>query len=181
VTRSWALAALVVLAAGSAAGCGDDENSSETRAVEVPTATVTTPAMTATTPAPAATTPATTETLPPSTAGGQPAPGAEDEPGGAGDEEGTRVPAAFELTGETATPKIVDVPAFLPVELSFASRDGKDHAVTVLVTPPVTIQVKGDGKAYRRRVPGLKRGSYHVVVDGKESGAVVRAGQAAGP
>jgi hypothetical protein len=166
----------LALAALALAGCGDDEQAGNTLpTVAVPAATApaaTVPPVTATAPA---TTP--TVTLPPSTAGGQPAPGAEDLEGGGGDEEGVRVPAQFTLDGSSATPQTVDVPAFLPVEVSFVAADRANHEVTIMVVPPVTIRVVGAAKVTKRRLPGLKRGSYPLVIDGKESGALLRVGQ----
>jgi hypothetical protein len=165
------LVALIVLAAG----CGEDKSAqtvtpspppaSTTQPGSPPTATETvskTPPAPSEPPAPQP--PAATTGTPPS----------ETSPG-AGDEEGNKVPARLDVAAKQFNPQILEVPAFLRVELTVASVDGRPHLVRIaLPKGPLDIRVPPGG---RRRVtlPGLQPGDYLVAADGAAPGARIRA------
>jgi hypothetical protein len=128
-----------------------------------------------TTTTPASTTPTATTGVP---AGGTEAEGEtapEDQPGGGGDEEAIRVPATFVIEGAKVTPLAVAVPPFLPIELTVTAKDGRPHDVTVRGVPSLTVRLAAGGTA-SRRIGGLKAGEYAIVVDGRDSGSVLRVG-----
>lgn len=171
-------AAAAVLAVAALAGCGDDEKITaetvpgETAATQPPPDPTGVAEPESSTVPPAAETTAP-QTVPGSTAGGVEAPAPEE----GGDEEAIRVPAEFEVTAGAATPATVSVPAFLNIELRLRSADGKAHDVTVA---GVTVAVPATGQA-TGRVPGLKAGDHPLTIDGRKSGAVLRAGAEPGP
>lgn len=134
-------------------------------ATAVPTAT-----------APVATAPAAT-TPPEDAEGGAAAPPEpEAAEGGAGDEEGIRVPVDLDVSAGAVTPARVTVPAFLPLEVTARSADGRAHEVTVAGE---TIGVPADGSS-TARLEGLRRGAYPIEVDGRARGSLV-AGDGPGP
>lgn len=141
-----------------------------------PGATATEPASTAQTgTVPIATAPAAT--TPPDDAGGAAAPPEpEAAEGGAGDEEGIRVPVDLRVSADGVTPATVTVPAFLPVELTARSADGRSHDVTVAGT---ALAVPAEGSV-TSRIDGLRRGTYPIEVDGRARGSLV-AGDEPGP
>jgi hypothetical protein len=122
---------------------------------------------------------ATTGVPPQGGSGGTTAP-AESQPGGAGDEEAIRVPAAFAIRGTSASPSVVAVPAFLTIELRLTSRDGRPHDVALRgARPVVTVNLAAGGTAVKR-LEGLRRGDYALVVDGERAGTL-RVGTQPGP
>lgn len=125
--------------------------------------------------APVATAPAAT--APPDDAGGAAAPPEpEAAEGGAGDEEAIRVPVDLDVSAGAVTPARVTVPAFLPLEITASSADGRPHRLTVAGT---TIGVPPDGSS-TAQLEGLRRGTYPVEVDGRARGSLV-AGDGPGP
>lgn len=133
----------------------------------------TAPATTAT--APVATAPAAT--TPPDDAGGASAPPEpEAQEGGAGDEEGIRVPVDLVVSADGVDPPTVSVPAFLAVEISARSGDGRPHTVEVA---GVTLEVPATGTA-TAQADGLRSSSYPITVDGTRRGELI-AGQEPGP
>lgn len=181
-------AAILCIGILAGAGCGGTESvSSESQRTASPALTATTATVgtetqpTTTTPAPAP--PTTSTTTPPPTStegtGGASAP-PESDPGGAGDEEGVRVPAAFSVGAGDASPHSVSVPAFLRIELRVRSSDGEAHAVRLATVAGTALEVPAGGTA-TRSVPGLAKGAYALLVDGSDSGAVLRVGVEPGP
>lgn len=140
-------------------------------AATAPTAAA--PAATATTPvatAPAATTP-------PDDAGGASVPPEpEAQEGGAGDEEGIRVPVDLAVSADGVEPPTVSVPAFLAIEISARSADGRAHTVRVA---GVSLEVPATGTA-TAQADGLRSSSYPITVDGTRRGELI-AGQEPGP
>lgn len=180
-------AAILCIGILAGAGCGGGEKSasSETQRTASPALTATTATVgTETQTTATSTTPATTSTTtPPPTStegtGGAAAP-PESDPGGAGDEEGVRVPAAFSVGAGAASPRAVSVPAFLRIELRVKSSDGKPHTVRVATVAGSALEVPASGTA-TRSFSGLAKGTYALLVDGRDSGAVLRAGAEPGP
>ena len=123
---------------------------------------------------------ATTGVPPQGGSGGTTAP-PESQPGGAGDEEAIRVPAAFAIRGPSLKPSVVAVPAFLTIELRLTSRDGRPHDVALngAAGPVVTVNLAAGGTAVKR-LEGLRRADYALVVDGERAGTL-RVGTQPGP
>lgn len=105
---------------------------------------------------------------------------AENAPGGAGDEQAARVPAAFAIDGPRLSPPRVQVPAFLAIELTFSSADGKAHHVVLRSPARTTLDVPPGGRR-SRRVEGLRAGRYAVVVDGSSTDGSLVVGGEPGP
>lgn len=146
------LLAAAVLAALVVTGCGDNADQSETTALTettvVPVPTATTPTVTGA----ATTSPSTVTTSTEQTTGA----GESDQ----GDEEGTRVPAAFTITGggSAIRPPVITVPAFFPVELNLRASGGAAQ-VTFMGPGEPSFSVQ-DGGTLRSEVGALEPGSY---------------------
>lgn len=158
-------------------GCGSDtERVATTPAtappVEAPattqatTHTSTTP--TTTTEVGVATIPGTTTTVPGTTPSTTPA-------SGAGDEEGAHVPAVFEIGSAGVTPSVVKVPAFLAIELTGVSKDGKQHLLGLSAGTDYTLAIPAGGRA-SKVVPGLHNGKYLVILDGRQTTDYLKVG-----
>lgn len=81
-----------------------------------------------------------------------------------------RIPARFEIgAGGKLTPPQIAVPAKLPIELTFVSKDGHSHHVVVMAT---SLRVPAGGEA-SKVIPGPRRGHYPVKVDGVAAGLLV--------
>jgi hypothetical protein len=80
----------------------------------------------------------------------------ENGPGGAGDQAGIRVPAVFTFRSSGVSPSTITVPAFLAVELTIVSADGKPHSVTFQGR---AISAPAGGRA-SAHFDGFKAGSY---------------------
>lgn len=104
----------------------------------------------------------------------------EQQPGGAGDEQPIRVPADFRIGSGGMTPASVSVPAFLAVQVTIVSADGKAHTVVLATPKPRTIEVPAGGRA-SVRLPGLRPGRYALRPTDDVGGAVVVAGGEPGP
>jgi hypothetical protein len=174
-----AVAALAV-AGALAAGCGDDgaRVSTSAPARSEPAATVTTAESTPRTTTTevgggTATIPGTTVTVPGTTPQTTPAPGA-------GEEEAARVPAVFEIGKSGVTPAVVKVPAFLSIELTGVSKDGKQHLLGLSAGTDYAIAIPAGGRA-SKVVPGLRPGTFRVLVDGVETAARLKVGDEPGP
>jgi hypothetical protein len=71
---------------------------------------------------------------------------------------------------------LITVPAFLAVQFSVASGDGRSHQV-VLKTPALhTLAVPARGRA-SIRIGGLRAGQYQIDVDGSAGGSLVIGGE----
>jgi hypothetical protein len=127
-------------------------------------------------PVTADTTPTATTGVPPGGGSGGTTAPTESQPGGAGDEEAIRVPAAFRINGTTATPAVVNVPAFLAIELRLTSGDGQPHRVRIA---DVDLELAAGGTAVNE-MDGLKAGDYPLVVDGRKA-ATLHVGAEPGP
>lgn len=133
-------------------------------------------------------TPATTPSTPaatPSTAAGAPttstgtSPGARTEPPSAnGGEEPIRTPATYTfLRGGRVSPPTITVPAFIAVEITLASRDGRAHDLVLTAGRAYRLHVAA-GRRSTVRVPGLRAGTYRLV---GAPGATLVVGGEAGP
>jgi hypothetical protein len=162
----------LLLATLALAGCGGDDPSSSaprSTATEGPTATATGTPPKATAPS-APSPPPDAPTPTPSPTG---TPTGEDQPGGGGDEAEARVPIAVTVgTDGSLSPKQVNVPAFLALELQVRNRTGSPIRVSWTASEPSGAFTVGVGKLGTRRVAGLKRGTYFLSVDGSGTVAV---------
>lgn len=143
-----------------------------------------------TTPRPTASAPEAT--APPTDAGGPRSGRAPMGPGGGGSrggrsgggkgsgEQPIRVPATFEISGGRLLPYTISVPAFLAVQVTVASRDGRAHVLTLQTSPPRRLSVPAGGRA-SLRIPGLRAGNYRLVPASGGSGGVLAVGGDAGP
>jgi hypothetical protein len=175
---------VVVAAAALIAGCGtDSEPVATSPAPAVPaetTLTATTPPTTSTEHSTttevgsgSTTFPGTTTTVPATTPATTPA-------AGAGDEEAARVPAVFEIGPSGVTPAVVKVPAFLAIELTGVSKDGAAHILGLSAGSDYALAIPAGGRA-KRVVPGLRAGTFRVLVDGGETSARLEVGGRPGP
>ena len=88
-----------------------------------------------------------------------------------------RVPATFAIEGGgKLTPASVSIPAFLAIELTAISGDGRPHTMTVNGRVTVTLHVPPRGSA-SALMPGLRAGRYPVIVDGAKRGTLVIGGE----
>jgi len=181
--RAAAVAALAVAAAWGAVGCGDDERAALTDTqrtsspplTQEPAQTVIstgTGEITASLPGtPRSPPPAETGTVR-ERSGGAVAP--EEQEGGAGDEAGARSPVELRVDGEGVTPRQSRIPPFLGIALTLRSSDGAAHRVRI-ATVPDQLAVPASGSV-TRAVAGLQPGTYAILVDGRSTDAVIRAG-----
>ncbi len=173
-----AFAALAVVVALTAAGCGGDDTTSATVVQEpttapdatVPTTTTVTPSQTTSTSTstststnPTATTGVPPGGVKPTTTGGAPAGGEQGE-GGAGDEEAVRVPVTLTADGGSLSPTVVTIPAFLAIELRVSAKGGAEK-LTISAPGGGTLSV-ASGRTATKRLAGLKPGDYLVTTAG---------------
>jgi hypothetical protein len=155
------------------AACGSDDEPAATApaATTPPTAS-----------APEATAPPADATQPGTTS--VPRPEAEGRPGGspgtdpdAGGEQAVRVPASFVVVAPgRLEPPSITVPAFLAVEISVRSDDGRAHRLVLETPTPHTLDVRA-GERAAARIPGLRAGAYPVTLDGRVAGTLVAGGE----
>ncbi len=138
-----------------------------------------------------ATTAATVTTAPP-VASGAPAstataPGATTTPGvgyggsstattgtrrAAGGAQQVRLPATFRVEpGGVLSPPSVSSPAFLAIELTVVSADGRRHRIVLATPKPHRLAVPAGGRA-SALIAGLRAGHYVIDVDGAPRGAL---------
>jgi hypothetical protein len=67
---------------------------------------------------------------------------------------------------------VIAIPAALPVELAVTSGDNRAHRARLALRRPLALAVPAGGTV-RRRLPGLPRGRYAVLVDGRRAGLLV--------
>jgi hypothetical protein len=85
-----------------------------------------------------------------------------------------RVPATFTIgSGGALNPPTVSVPAFIAIEVTLTSADGRGHRVDI-AGREVTVPANGRASL---RLPGLRQGRYEVRVDGRPRGALVIGGE----
>ena len=88
-----------------------------------------------------------------------------------------RVPATFVIrAGGKLVPPSISAPAFLAVQLSVASADGKQHHVLLKTPTPHSLNVPAHGRA-SVLVPGLRAGQYQIEVDGAARGLLSIGGE----
>ena len=99
-----------------------------------------------------------------------------------GGEEAVRTPAEFVfLSGGRVDPPTITVPAFIPVEVTLVSRDGRSHFLTVDAGRRYELRV-GPGGRSTNRLPGLRVGSYPLrPVGGGPGATLVVSNEPAGP
>jgi hypothetical protein len=175
-------AAAALIAAALATGCGSD---SEPAATSVPapgdvaTQTISTP--TAVTEKGSLTDTLTTATTHATTTevGATTAP-ATTPASGAGDEEAARVPAVFSAGKGVVTPAEVKVPAYLSIELTGISKDGAAHTIVLSAGADYGVAIPAGGRA-QKTLPGLRPGTYTVILDGVQTAARLKVGGEPGP
>jgi hypothetical protein len=102
-------------------------------------------------------------------------------PAAGGGEEPVHVPATFIFKpGGRVSPPTVTVPAFIAVEITLASRDGRAHALVLNAGRPYRLAV-GPGGRSKVKLPGLRAGTYRLRPVGGGPGATLVAGGEAGP
>jgi hypothetical protein len=88
-----------------------------------------------------------------------------------------RVPATFLIRpGGALAPPSVSAPAFLAVQVTVVSGDGRAHQVVVRTPTPQTLSVPAHGHA-SVLVPGLRAGQYQIDVDGAARGLLSIGGE----
>jgi hypothetical protein len=143
-----------VLALLALGGCGDDEKAPTQPPAGGETSVTRSHASSAPTSAPAPTAAST-----PATATANSSTSPEDQPGGPGDEVPIRVPATFTFARGGLEPPSVSVPAFLAVQLTVVSADGRAHSVRFEGPEPRTLSVPAGGSA-GAHFDGFKAGTY---------------------
>jgi hypothetical protein len=87
------------------------------------------------------------------------------------------VPATFTVRATAVSPATVSAPAFLAVQLTVVSGDGKRHAVAVVLPDGRRLlNVPAHGRA-STLIPGLKAGEYAVDIDGKPRAVLLIGGE----
>jgi hypothetical protein len=159
------LAALLLLVAG----CGDDDEGTDTTPTEqVATETIETETM----PAPETETEVETQTEDEAETETEieTETSPEDQPGGAGDEEPARSQALFTAAGGRVTPRVVRVPAFISVRVELRARDDGPY---VLEIDGQRIEVGGQLSSGSVSLDGLRPGDAYVgTLSGNASGRV---------
>jgi hypothetical protein len=123
----------------------------------------------------ARTTTTTTSAAGSSTGGQVKASGARNKP--AGGSTHVRVPATFVIgTGGRLSPPSVSAPAFLAVQLTVSSGDGRSHHLLLRAPGPVRLTVPAHGRA-SVLIGGLRAGRYEISVDGASGGALIIGGE----
>ena len=87
------------------------------------------------------------------------------------------MPATFTVRASGVTPATVSAPAFLAVQLTVVSGDGKRHAVAVVLPDgrrPLNVPANGRAST---SIPGLKAGEYAVDIDGKPRAVLLIGGE----
>jgi len=171
--------AVVIAAALAGAGCGGDDGTAltETQRTASPALTEA-PPPTAPTPTPrtvteelgTATPEIQTSPTVPERSGGAVAP--EEQEGGAGAQEAPQTPVALSVGGTDVRPREARADPFVAIALTVRSSDGVKHSVRI-ATVPGQLAVPPSGTA-TRRIAGLQRGTYAVLVDGRTTSAVLR-------
>ncbi len=91
-----------------------------------------------------------------------------------------RVPATFVIrAGERLSPSSVSSPAFLAVQLTVVSADGRPHRGLLRTPKAYSLSVASGGRA-SVLVPGLRAGRYGLEIDGARRGTLI-IGAAPGP
>jgi hypothetical protein len=165
---SWVAPAAI--AALALAGCGGDGSGT--------VKPVSTGAPSATGAAPQTGTP----TSPTNVQGTAPPAGAASTGTGASPSEPIRVPATFIFARlGRVEPPTVTVPAFVRVELTLASRDGRAHTLALRAGGRTyTLRVRAGGRA-TTSIPGLSAGTYRLAAVGGGPSAKLIVGGKVGP
>jgi hypothetical protein len=90
------------------------------------------------------------------------------------------LPATFTVgPGDAVTPPSVSSPAFLAIQLTVISGDGKAHRVLLRTPTPHSLAVPAGGRA-SIIIPGQRAGTYPLSVDGTDR-ATLQIGGEPGP
>lgn len=185
--RAALAAAVVALAAGVAAGCGDEERG-EVTVEGGGTGTSTAPAGTTTTPEPTdtgaepqatVTTPSTSQPPPADGGGGAPPGGGspEDQQGGAGDEVPASSQALLTGRGGRIGPRLVRVPPYIAIRVELRSADGERYR---LAANGRSVEAGGAISSSSAVFDGLRPGK-RLVLTGPGGRVVVEASAEPGP
>jgi hypothetical protein len=99
-----------------------------------------------------------------------------------GGEEPIRVPVTLTFrTGGRVAPPAVTVPAFVAVEVTLVSADGRAHELRLDERGRTHRLAVGAGTRVTVRLPGLRAGSYRLRAPGGGRGVTMTAGGEAGP
>jgi hypothetical protein len=166
-------------------GCGGDGSSragsgaagTTVTATSVTTSTAPAPAPAAPTLSRGATSPGSSQATSPATARTTTATTVTTTGAPAGGAQRVRLPATFTVRpGGRLDPPTVSSPAFLAVEVTVISRDGRSHRVVVRVPSPRTLSVPAGGRA-SVLIGGLRQGRYGIDLDGAPRGALEIGGE----
>jgi hypothetical protein len=87
------------------------------------------------------------------------------------------VPATFTLAAAgTLSPGQVSAPAFLAVAVRINSASSSAHTATIATPHPVHLQIPPHGVG-ATTIPGLRAGTYAILIDGARRGALVIGGE----
>jgi hypothetical protein len=88
-----------------------------------------------------------------------------------------RVPATFTIgSGDSLSPSSVSAPAFVAVQVSVASGDGRAHRVVIGTPIGHTLTVPANGRS-SILLAGQKAGNYTLEVDGARRGMLIIGGE----
>ena len=90
------------------------------------------------------------------------------------------VTLAFRADG-TVDPPTVTVPAFVAVQVTLASRDGRAHVLRLRDRDRTYRLAVGPGKRETSKLPGLRAGSYRLQSAGGGRGVTLMVGGEVGP
>lgn len=98
-------------------------------------------------------------------------------PAAAGGSIDARVPATFALgVAGALSPAQVSAPAFLAIAVRITSASGSAHTATIATPHPVALRIPPHGAA-ATRIPGLRAGTYPILIDGVRRGALLIGGE----
>ncbi len=169
------------------AGCGSSKHAASSTATSKPSAPATTtspstPSSSSTTSTSGTTTQPgtkTTGTSNPTGGAGLPSGSGGSGSGGSGSGGSTnaRVPATFTIaSGGQLSPPTISAPAFLAIQLTVVSHDGKAHQLRLRTPSAHSLAVPAHGRA-SVLIPGLRVGHYPLEIDGAARAALSIGGE----
>jgi hypothetical protein len=151
-------------------GCGNGKKTASQPSQTSSTAPATPTATSPTSTTPTSSTPATTTGTP------------TEPPAAGGGEEPVRTPAVFVFgSGGRVSSPTVTVPAFIAVDVTLVSRDGRAHELALNAAGRRYRFRVAAGRVSTVRIPGLKAGTYPLSPVGGGPGARLVVGGEAGP
>lgn len=87
------------------------------------------------------------------------------------------MPATYVIhADEKVVPPVISVPAFLAIQLTVVSGDGKEHRAQLRAphAPGFVVPAGGSG---HQRIGGLRAGQYALLIDGKPRASLMTGGE----